>query len=201
MFADAPTPGLRSHFARRAARPSRLAAVLATAAGKTALCASVAAASVAGVAVASDRVDLTPAAEPATVVPESVPAADPVPEVELGPVASETAGPGVVDPGPPETVLPVGEEVAELATTTALEGCEKGQAISDAAASGAPTTVEEPGGVDPCAQGADRAAPTTPAGPPEGEPGRPEPVETPAPRGSGGGADAPGADAKGNGRG
>ena len=100
-----------------------------------------------------------------------------------------------------EIIPPIGDGVAELATTTDLEGCEKGQAISDAAASGAPTTVEEPGGVDPCAQGADRAAPTTPAGPPEGEPGRPEPVETPAPRGSGGGADAPGADAKGNGRG
>ncbi len=193
VFADAPTPGLRSHFTRRAGHSSRLTAVLATAAGKTVLCATVAAASVAGVAVASDRVDLTPApARPAEVL-------ESVPEVELGPVATETREPGAVDPGPPETVPPVGEEVAELATTTALEGCEKGQAISDAAASGAPTTVEEPDGVDPCAPGADGAAPTTPAGPPEGEPGRPEPVETPAPSGSG--ADAPGADAKGNGRG
>lgn len=189
VFADAPTAGMPSRPAKSTTGPTRLGVVLATAAGKTALCVGVAAASVAGVAATTDRVDLSPDEHPPAFVEEKVPDEATGPHHGGGADADTDVDDtdASADVRSEADVSEVGNEIADLATTTELEGCAKGQEVSELAAFLASLDTDRADRVDPCER-SDEAGP--PPGAPEMTPAGPEQAKPPVPPGRTVGAEA-----------
>ena len=153
VLADQPTAGgleqLSERLPKRTTMRSGIGAVAATTVGKIVLCTAVAAASVGGVYATTDRIDVSGVGENLT--PPGPP------EIETPAGATNDAGQDVVvqdDHGQDAAGQDDhGQEVAGLAIGTELEGCERGQAISERASAGAGERRPNPeSSIDPCSR-------------------------------------------------
>ena len=155
VLADQPTAGgleqLNRRLPKRITMRSGIGAVAATTVGKIVLCTAVAAASVGGVYATTDRIDVSDVDENTT-----------------PPHAPEIETPARATNGGSEDVAVQddhGQEVAGLAAGTELEGCKRGQAISELASAGADDHRQNPGSsFDPCRRSDERGSGAAEAG-------------------------------------
>jgi hypothetical protein len=151
VLADQPTAGgleqLSERLPKRVTMRSGIGAVAATTVGKIVLCTAVAAASVGGVYATTDRIDVSDVDENTT-----------------PPDAPEIETPARATDGGSEDVAVQddhGQEVTGFAAGTELEGCERGQAISEVASAGADDHRQS---VDPCSRSDERGSGAAEAG-------------------------------------
>lgn len=160
VLADQPTAGgleqLSERLPKRTTMRSGIGAVAATTVGKIVLCTAVAAASVGGVYATTDRIDVSDVDENTT-PPHA-------PEIET-PARATNGGSEDVAVQDVAVQDDHGQEVAGLAAGTELEGCERGQAISELASAGADDHRPNPGSsLDPCSRSYERGSGAAEAG-------------------------------------
>ena len=132
---------------RRAKMISGFGAVVATTAGKIALCTAVAAASVGGVYASTDRINGPGAADgPIVVDAFDAPAGVDETDTRSGVDETETENPSDEADGGQDVAAATGhgQEVAALATGSELGGCERGQEISELASANAAEHRQDP---------------------------------------------------------